>query len=60
MSIDNNPMLTPKQAANLINIPTSTFYKWLKSKNIPHSKIGYKTIRIPYAKFITWINNNLH
>jgi excisionase family DNA binding protein len=48
-----NLMLRPAEAAELIGVGRTTFYKLVKAKEVPTCLLG-KSIRIPLAPFRKW------
>jgi excisionase family DNA binding protein len=47
-------MLRPSEAAELIGVGRTTFYKLVKAKEIPTCLLG-KSIRIPLAALRKWV-----
>lgn len=48
-------LLTVKEAAELLNCSASTTYKLIWSGNIPHIKLGSRTVRVPRQGLVDWI-----
>lgn len=43
---ENDRLLTPEQAAEILQISKRTMYEWLRKGEIPHERIGDRLIRI--------------
>jgi excisionase family DNA binding protein len=52
---DETDLMTPVQLAKLLGVPISKIYKLTFYKQIPHIKLGAKTLRFDPAKVQKWI-----
>lgn len=53
---EEKTVLTVKELMKELKVGRSTAYKLVRTKGFPVSKAG-KTILIPYAKLIEWLEN---
>jgi excisionase family DNA binding protein len=49
------PMLTPEQVANLLNVSKSTLCRLTKKNEIPHKRIGQRIVRYCRADIVAWM-----
>lgn len=52
--MSDNPILTVKEAAELLKVSDKTMYDWVHIKGFPALKIG-NCIRIPYGLLMDWV-----
>ena len=51
--------LSPKQIFEFYGIETKKIYYWIRQKRIDYIKAGIKTVLVPEAKLIEFLENNM-
>lgn len=51
------PLLDANEAARLLKVPRSTLYELVRSRGLPHVKVG-RALRFTRADLTSWIANN--
>jgi len=51
------PLLDAKDAARLLKVPRSTLYELVRSRGLPHIKVG-RALRFTRADIAVWIGDN--
>lgn len=51
----DNPILTVKEAAELLKVSDKTLYTWVHRADFPAIRLG-NCIRIPYGLLMDWVN----
>lgn len=52
------PLLDANEAARLLRVPRSTLYELVRSRGLPHVKIGRRGLRFTRADLARWICEN--
>jgi len=52
------PLLDAHQAARLLHVPRSTLYELVRSRGLPHVKIGRRGLRFTRADLAHWVEQN--
>jgi len=52
------PLLTADEAARLLHVPRSTLYELVRSRGLPHVRIGDRGLRFTRAGLEEWIADN--
>lgn len=52
------PLLTSDEAARLLHVPRSTLYELVRSRGLPHVRIGDRALRFMRADLEDWIAEN--
>jgi excisionase family DNA binding protein len=53
------PLLDANEAARLLHVPRSTLYELVRSRGLPHIKVG-RALRFTRADLAVWIGANSH
>lgn len=53
------PLLTAVDAAELLRVPKSTLYELVRSRDLPHVKVG-RALRFTRAGLSRWVEDNSH
>jgi excisionase family DNA binding protein len=62
-SIRHSPsaaLLTADEAARLLRVPRSTLYELVRSRGLPHVRIGDRALRFTRADLEDWIAQNTY
>jgi len=51
------PLLNADEAAQLLHVPRSTLYELVRSRHLPHVRIG-RTLRFVRRDLAAWIESN--
>jgi len=51
------PLLDANEAARLLHVPRSTLYELVRSRGLPHVRIG-RTLRFTHANIERWVADN--
>lgn len=51
------PLLTAVEAAELLRVPRSTLYELVRSRHLPHIRVG-RALRFTRADLASWISDN--
>jgi excisionase family DNA binding protein len=54
------PLLTSDEAARLLRVPRSTLYELVRSRGLPHVRIGERALRFLRADLEDWIAQNTY
>jgi excisionase family DNA binding protein len=54
------PLLDARQAAQLLRIPRSTLYELVRSRGLPHVRIGDRGLRFTRADLAAWVAENTY
>ena len=57
-SIPTEPLMTADEAARLLHVPRSTVYELVRSRGLPHVRIGERGLRFTRSDLGTWIAEN--
>jgi excisionase family DNA binding protein len=52
------PLLDAREAAMLLHVPRSTLYELVRSRGLPHVKIGQRGLRFTRAGLARWVDEN--
>ncbi|HEX3173566.1 MAG TPA: helix-turn-helix domain-containing protein [Solirubrobacterales bacterium] len=52
------PLLDANEAALLLRVPRSTLYELVRSRGLPHVRIGRRGLRFTRADLARWIGEN--
>jgi excisionase family DNA binding protein len=53
----SEPLMTADEAAKLLHVPRSTLYELVRSRGLPHVKVG-RALRFTRADLAAWIADN--
>lgn len=51
------PLLNADEAANLLHVPRSTLYELVRSRHLPHVRVG-RGLRFTRAGLSAWVEDN--
>jgi excisionase family DNA binding protein len=51
------PLLTAVEAAGLLRVPRSTLYELVRSRHLPHVRLG-RSLRFTRAGLAAWVEEN--
>jgi excisionase family DNA binding protein len=54
------PLLTSDEAARLLRVPRSTLYELVRSRGLPHVRIGDRALRFMRTDLEDWIAQNTY
>lgn len=54
------PLLDAAEAARLLNVPRSTLYELVRSRGLPHVRIGKRGLRFTREGLQEWVRHNTH
>jgi excisionase family DNA binding protein len=54
------PLLTADEAAELLNVPRSTVYELVRSRGLPHVRIGERGMRFTRAGLEEWVASHTY
>jgi excisionase family DNA binding protein len=52
------PLLTANEAARLLHVPRSTVYELVRSRSLPHVRIGERGMRFTRLDLERWVGEN--
>jgi len=52
------PLLDANEAARLLHVPRSTLYELVRSRGLPHVRIGRRGLRFTRADLARWVDEN--
>jgi excisionase family DNA binding protein len=52
------PLLDASEAARLLRVPRSTLYELVRSRGLPHVRIGRRGLRFTRTDLARWIGEN--
>ncbi|MET0557502.1 MAG: helix-turn-helix domain-containing protein [Solirubrobacterales bacterium] len=53
-------LLTADEAARLLHVPRSTLYELVRSRGLPHVRIGDRALRFTRGDIEAWIEQNTY
>lgn len=51
-------LMTADEAARLLRVPRSTLYELVRSRGLPHVKIGQRGLRFTRTDLARWVGEN--
>lgn len=51
-------LMTADEAARLLHVPRSTLYELVRSRGLPHVRIGRRGLRFTRADLAWWVGEN--
>lgn len=54
----SEPLLDAREAAKLLHIPRSTLYELVRSRGLPHVKLGRRGLRFTRADLARWVSEH--
>jgi excisionase family DNA binding protein len=54
----SEPLLDANEAARLLRVPRSTLYELVRSRGLPHVRIGRRGLRFARADLGRWVGEN--
>lgn len=54
------PLLDAEEAARLLNVPRATLYELVRSRGLPHVRIGERALRFTHAGLEEWVAANTY
>ncbi len=54
----SEPLLDANQAARLLHVPRSTLYELVRSRGLPHVRIGRRGLRFTREDLARWVGEN--
>jgi excisionase family DNA binding protein len=54
------PLLTSDEAARLLRVPRSTLYELVRSRGLPHVRIGDRALRFTRADLEAWVASHTY
>jgi excisionase family DNA binding protein len=55
-----DPLLDANEAAELLRVPRSTLYELVRSRGLPHVRIGERGLRFTRADLQEWVAKNTY
>lgn len=55
-----DPLLDANEAAKLLRVPRSTLYELVRSRGLPHVRIGERGLRFTRADLQEWVAKNTY
>lgn len=52
------PLLNSSEAAHLLHVPRSTLYELVRSRGLPHVRIGQRGLRFTRLDLDRWVREN--
>jgi excisionase family DNA binding protein len=52
------PLLDARQAALLLNVPRSAVYELVRSRSLPHVRVGKRGLRFVRSDLAAWVADN--
>lgn len=52
------PLLDAREAAKLLHVPRSTLYELVRSRGLPHVRIGRRGLRFTRTDLERWVDEN--
>ena len=56
----DEPLLDANEAAELLNVPRSSLYELVRSRGLPHVRIGERGLRFTRAGLGAWVDENTY
>lgn len=54
------PLMTANEAAQLLRVPRSTLYELVRSRGLPHVRIGDRGLRFTRLDLETWVSEHTY
>jgi excisionase family DNA binding protein len=54
----SEPLMTADEAAKLLHVPRSTLYELVRSRGLPHVRIGLRGLRFTRTDLARWVSEN--
>ncbi len=54
------PLLNADEAAKLLNVPRATLYELVRSRGLPHVRIGERGLRFTREDLQEWVRQNTY
>jgi excisionase family DNA binding protein len=54
------PLLDANEAARLLHVPRSTLYELVRSRGLPHVRIGERGLRFTRGDLEAWVGENTY
>jgi excisionase family DNA binding protein len=54
------PLLDAKEAARLLKVPQSTLYELVRSRGLPHVRVGQRGVRFKRSDLGAWVAEHTH
>jgi excisionase family DNA binding protein len=54
------PLLDANEAAELLRVPRSTLYELVRSRGLPHVRVGRRGLRFTRADLARWVAENTY
>lgn len=54
------PLLNVHEAAHLLNVPRSTVYELVRSRGLPHVRVGARGLRFARGDLAAWVAENTY
>jgi excisionase family DNA binding protein len=55
-----DPLLDAHEAAELLHVPRSTLYELVRSRGLPHVRIGDRGLRFTRSELERWVGENTY
>jgi excisionase family DNA binding protein len=52
------PLLDAREAAKLLHVPRNTLYELVRSRGLPHVRIGRRGLRFTRGDLARWVGRN--
>src|SRR5665809_20383 len=56
----SEPLLDAGQAARLLRVPRSTLYELVRSRGLPHVRVGERGLRFTRSGLAAWVSENTY
>ena len=56
----SEPLLDAREAASLLKVPRSTLYELVRSRGLPHIRVGQRGLRFTRSDLAAWIAQNTY
>jgi excisionase family DNA binding protein len=56
----NQPLLDASEAADLLHVPRSTVYELVRSRGLPHVRIGERGLRFTRGGLEEWVSSHTY
>jgi excisionase family DNA binding protein len=54
------PLLDAAEAASLLKVPRSTLYELVRSRGLPHVRVGERGLRFTRSDLASWVAENTY
>jgi len=58
--LSTEPLLDAREAAKLLHVPRSTLYELVRSRGLPHVRIGDRGLRFTRSDLETWVSEHTY